>query len=49
MKSILIPITTTKRAIRYSIRDDAMVPARWQFCIRLLLGWPLVRFGWRIR
>lgn len=47
-RSVLIPLFS-RSGPRYCIREDAMVNGRFQFCVRLKLGWPLVRWGWRPR
>lgn len=48
MKSIIIPLWY-KMGPRYSINTDSIVYGRFQFCVRLRAGWPLFKWGWRVR
>lgn len=45
-RSFLVPILW-HTGLHYDIRSDTMTWGRWQFCMRVRLGWPLIRWGWR--
>jgi hypothetical protein len=46
VRSVLIPIYS-RNCECYSVRDDAVVHGEQTFCVRIRLGWPLIRWGWK--
>lgn len=44
--SMLIPLFKANRT-GYDSMSDSKITGLWQFCIRIRLGWSLLRCGWR--